>query len=69
MKHEEKTAVGRREFLKTLGAGAGAAAISAAPLATAARADNESDSDKKKTRYRETDHVKTFYRVNRYYSK
>jgi hypothetical protein len=69
MKHEEKTAVGRREFLKTLGAGAGAAAISAAPLATVAKADNESDGDKKKTRYRETDHVKTFYRVNRYRTK
>ncbi len=69
MKHEEKTAVGRREFLKTLGAGAGAAAITAAPLATAARADTENDSDKKKSRYRETDHVKTFYRVNRYRTK
>lgn len=69
MKHEEKTALGRREFLKTLGAGAGAAAVSAAPLATVAKADNESDSDKKKTRYRETDHVKTFYRVNRYQTK
>ncbi len=26
----------------------------------------ETDADKKKARYRETDHVKTFYRVNRY---
>ena len=69
MKNEEKTALGRREFLRTLGAGAGLAAVSAAPLATVAKADNESDSDKKKTRYRETDHVKAFYRVNRYYSK
>ncbi len=69
MKHDEKTAVGRREFLRTLGAGAGLAAVSAAPLATVAKADTENDSDKKKSRYRETDHVKTFYRVNRYQTK
>jgi hypothetical protein len=35
------------------------------PLATEAEA-AESDADRKKARYRETDHVKTFYRVNSY---
>ena len=68
MKSEAKT-VGRREFLRTLGAGAGVAVASAAPLATAAQADSESDADKRKARYKETDHVKTFYRVNRYPTK
>ena len=38
----------------------------AAPLAQIARADNESNNEKRKSRYKETEHVKTFYRVNRY---
>jgi hypothetical protein len=65
MKHEEKTTVGRREFLRVLGAGAGATAAAAVPLASQATA-AESVQEAKKSRYRETDHVKTFYRVNRY---
>jgi len=60
--------VGRREFLRTLGAGATAAAASG-PLAGAAHADTESNDEKRKARYQETDHVKTFYRVNRYPTK
>jgi predicted RNA methylase len=65
MKIGDKSTVGRREFLRTLGAGAGLAAVAATPMATQAVA-AESDADKKKARYQETDHVKTFYRVNRY---
>jgi len=61
-----KTKVARRDFLRALGAGAGVAATAAAPLATGAKADSESNDDKRKARYKETDHVKTFYRVNRY---
>ena len=45
--------------------GGSVAAAAAVPLAAEAQA-IESDADKKKARYRETDHVKTFYRVNRY---
>lgn len=63
MKQEKTATLGRRDFLRVLGVGAGAAAV---PLATEARADSESDAEKRKARYRETDHVKTFYRVNRY---
>ena len=66
MKKEPKAALGRREFLRTLGAGATVAAASAAPLASASRADTESNDEKRKARYRETEEVKTFYRVNRY---
>ena len=66
MKKEPKAALGRREFLRTLGAGATVAAASAAPLASAARADTETNDEKRKARYRETEEVKTFYRVNRY---
>jgi hypothetical protein len=49
-----------------LGAGAGVAATAAAPLATMAKADTENNDEKRKARYKETDHVKAFYRVNRY---
>lgn len=64
MKQKQKTTVGRRDFLRVLGAGA--AAASAAPLVAGSAVAAESDADKKKPRYRETDHVKAFYRVNRY---
>lgn len=68
-KTQNKTKVGRRDFLRALGAGAGVAATAAALLATMAKADSETDSEKRKARYKETDHVKTYYRVNRYPSK
>jgi hypothetical protein len=68
MKQKANTEVGRRDFLRALGAGAGLSALTAAPLATGAAA-AESETDKKKTRYRESDHVKAFYRVNRYPTK
>ena len=64
-KTQNKTRVARRDFLRVLGAGAGVAAA-AAPLATMAKADTENNDEKRKARYKETDHVKTFYRVNRY---
>ncbi len=32
MKQQDKKAVGRREFLRTLGAGAGVAAVAATPM-------------------------------------
>ena len=63
---QNKTRVARRDFLRVLGAGAGVAATAAAPLATMAKADTENNDEKRKARYKETDHVKAFYRVNRY---
>ena len=51
-KPQNKT-VARRDFLRVLAAGAGAAAA-------------ESDQEKRKARYKETEHVKAFYRVNKY---
>lgn len=64
MKQETKTKAGRRDFLRAMGAGAGVAAMTA--FASPAKADSENNQDKRKARYRETDEVKTFYRVNRY---
>ena len=67
MKRERKTTLGRREFLRTLGAGATVAAAAAAPLAGEARADTESNDEKRKSRYQANSaEVQTFYRVNRY---
>jgi hypothetical protein len=66
MKKERKEMLGRRDFLRTLGAGASVAVAGAEPLASDARADTESNDEKRKSRYKETEHVKTFYRVNRY---
>ena len=65
MKKQDKSKLGRRDFLRAMGLGAGLAVTAAAPLASEAVA-SESDADKKKARYKETDNVKTYYRVNRY---
>ena len=65
MKQQTNTGLERRQFFRALG-GATAAAAAAAPLAPQARADSESDDEKRKARYRESDEVKTYYRVNRY---
>jgi hypothetical protein len=66
MKKERQAKLGRRDFLRALGAGASAAVASAGPLAGEALADTETNDEKLKARYRESEHVKTYYRVNRY---
>ncbi len=63
MKAQGKAELGRRQVFRALGASAVAAA---APLATRAVADSESNDEKRKARYRESEEVKTYYRVNRY---
>jgi hypothetical protein len=64
MKADRKPALGRRHFLHALGVGA--VTTAAAPLATEARADSETYDEKRKARYKETDHIKAYYRVNHY---
>ena len=56
--------VGRRGFFRLIGTGVAAGAV--VPLATEALADSEKESDKRGARYRESDEVKNYYRVNRY---
>jgi nitrous oxide reductase len=66
MKQEDKSKLGRRDFLRAVGAGAGLAVTAAAPIATEAVA-AESDADKKKARYKANSaEIQTYYRVNRY---
>jgi hypothetical protein len=65
-----KKNVDRRNFLKSFGVGsasaAAAAAATGAGLAPATATASESKADRVKKRYRETDHVKAYYRTNRY---
>lgn len=66
-KGSKATDVDRRGFLQSVGgAGAVAAAVVGSVVVpdTAAAAENEAE--RKKARYKETDHVKAFYRTNRY---
>jgi len=64
---QDKTKLGRREFLRVMGASAGLAVAAAAPLATEAAAATESDAEKKKARYNpNAEDVKNYYRVNRF---
>ena len=58
----------RRGFLKALGVGAGAATAAAAAVTIGpdAALAGESEAEKRKARYKETDHVKAYYRTNRY---
>jgi hypothetical protein len=65
---KDKARLGRRDVLRALGGGAGLAAASAS-LGADARADSETNDEKLKSRYRETEHIKTFYRVNKYPTK
>ena len=67
MRDEKKMTVGRRNFLRNVGiATVGAGATLATPLMAPAQADSENNDEKRKARYQETDHVKRYYRVNRY---
>ena len=61
--------VGRRDFLRILGGTGVGVAAGAGAMTTPAQADSENDAEKRKARYRETEHVKAFYRVNRYPAK
>ncbi len=66
----EKT-VGRRDFLRALGAGAGGVAVTVSgPLVQEAAADSESNDEKRKARYKaNSSDVQAYYRVNRYPAK
>ena len=69
MKQNDKGKLGRRDFLRAMGASAGVAVTAAAPLATEVQA-AESPSEARKARYKaDSDDVKNFYRVNSYPTK
>jgi secreted PhoX family phosphatase len=64
MARMQDATLGRRMFLRTFGFAATAVATTGA-LRDEAHADTETPDEIRKSRYRETEHVKTFYRVNR----
>ena len=64
MQARSKSGLRRRQLFHLLGASTAAGAVGA--LVTEAKADSESNDEKRKPRYKETDEVKTYYRVNRY---
>jgi hypothetical protein len=67
MKQQDKTKLGRRDFLRAMGAGAGLAVTAAGPLVEEAKADTETNTEKRKARYQASSpDVKNFYRVNSY---
>jgi hypothetical protein len=62
---EKAAGVDRRRFFMM--GGSAVAAVAVVPLAGGeAVADDESRAERVKARYKETDHVKNYYRVNRY---
>ena len=64
MKAQGKLSLGRRQFFRALAAGTAAGAVG--PRARGAAADTENHDEKRRPRYKETDKVKAYYRVNRY---
>jgi hypothetical protein len=62
---EKKPTVARRDLLRAMVAGVGATAV---PLASSVEA-AESGDPKRNARYRLSDHIKAYYRVNHYPSK
>ena len=59
------TGVDRRRFF-LMGGSAAVAAAAVVPLASGEAQAEESQAERVKARYKESDHVKNYYRVNRY---
>lgn len=66
MNDRPKPPAGRRDLLKVVAFGGAVAVAAAVPLAPRADADTETKDERRKARYRLSDDVKAFYRVNRY---
>lgn len=67
MQQDRKDQVGRRQFFRALGGGTVAAAGAlVSPLSTTEAQAYDPGSAETKARYRESDHVKAFYRTNGY---
>lgn len=63
---ENKVPVDRRGFLKVLGSSTAVAATAVVPGVVGDAQAMNPGNEEKKARYRESDHVKAFYRTNRY---
>jgi len=65
MQDKRATELSRRNFLRAFG-GASTTAVAAAALAPSEAHAYDPGEEETRARYRETDHVKAFYRVNSY---
>ena len=66
MTEKTDTAIDRRRFLRTVGASTAAVAAAASPIAATQAEAYDPGPDETKAKYRETEHVKAFYRTNGY---
>ena len=67
MKQDKSRAIDRRNFLRSMGgASTAAVAVVASPIAATEAQAYDPGQEETKTRYRESDHVKAFYRTNGY---
>ena len=65
--NDRSAVVDRRDFLRKAGVRTvGVGATLTVSLIPSAHADSETEDEKRKARYRATDDVRTYYRVNRY---
>ena len=62
----DDTALDRRGFFKAVGGASTVAAAAVASPLVAPDAAAQANDDERRARYRETDHVKAFYRTNGY---
>lgn len=65
---KDDTRLGRRQFFRALGGGTAAAAtaVASVPLTPTEAQAYDPGNAETRSRYRETDHVKAFYRTNGY---
>jgi hypothetical protein len=66
MSTQQKKPVNRRGFLKAVGGSTAVVAATIAPGMVPEAQALDPGKEETKARYRETDHVKAFYRTNRY---
>jgi hypothetical protein len=66
MPEKPKNAMDRRNFLRAVGGVSTAAVAVASPIAATEAEAYDPGGEEMKARYRETDHVKAYYRTNGY---
>ncbi|MBL8807518.1 twin-arginine translocation signal domain-containing protein [Sphingomonas daechungensis] len=64
-KQDTKEKLGRRAFLRGAGVGTAAATVAVVTVGSTKVEAAENAQERKKQRYKETDHVKTYYAQNR----
>ena len=66
MPEKPSKAMDRRNFLRAVGGASTAAVAAAAPIAATEAQAYDPGGEETKARYRETDHVKAYYKTNGY---